>query len=188
MIGDVELLKDGTNEAADAANSAAQKANASSEDANGAASKINKMTASATTLPQGSNASVKKSDTGDAISLEFGIPRGNTGITPDITMNVSTGSPGTNVKISKSGTAEKPVFLLTVPRGTTGKTGPQGDTGPQGPKGDKGETGEGVPSGGIANQVLVKTTSDDYDTAWKTESISITLDENGNGTLRLERK
>lgn len=66
-----------------------------------------------------------------------------------------------------------------------GPQGPQGEKGNAGPQGDP---GAGVPSGGSANQVLVKATSNDYDTAWKTESISITVDGNGDGTLCIERK
>lgn len=54
--------------------------------------------------------------------------------------------------------------------------------------GAAGEAGKGVPSGGSSGQVLVKSSSTNYDTAWKTEEIKITLDENGNGTLSIERK
>lgn len=39
--------------------------------------------------------------------------------------------------------------------------GPQGDTGPQG------ETGPGVAPGGVTGQILVKSSDDDYDTAWQ---------------------
>lgn len=54
--------------------------------------------------------------------------------------------------------------------------------------GKDGIDGKGVPSGGILNQVLVKSSSNDYDTEWKTQEIIITLDENGNGTISLEGK
>lgn len=54
--------------------------------------------------------------------------------------------------------------------------------------GAAGEAGKGVPSGGSSGQVLVKSSSNNYDTEWKTEEITITLDENGNGTLSIERK
>lgn len=63
------------------------------------------------------------------------------------------------------------------PKGDTGETGPagpQGEPGPQGPQGPKGDTGpqgpagEGVPTGGTAGQVLVKSSSTNYATTWKT--------------------
>lgn len=64
----------------------------------------------------------------------------------------------------------------TGPQGPTGATGPQGpqgiqgiqgETGPAGPTGPTGPTGPGVPSGGLTNQVLTKTSdSVDYQTAW----------------------
>ena len=62
-------------------------------------------------------------------------PQGEPGPTPQISMNVSTGSPGTSASVSVTGTAENPVINLTVPRGDTGKTGsigPKGDTGSSG--------------------------------------------------------
>jgi hypothetical protein len=76
----------------------------------------------------------------------------------------------------------------TGPPGATGPTGPAGATGatgPQGPKGDTGATGAqgatgstgaqgpagpGVPVGGSSGQVLQKTSSVDYATAWVTAS------------------
>ena len=74
-------------------------------------------------------------------------------------------------------------------RGLTGATGPQGAQGPQGLqgvrgvqglKGDKGDTGsagQGVPTGGTQNQVLAKTTSSDYATAWVNQSGGQTLNQ-----------
>lgn len=49
-------------------------------------------------------------------------------------------------------------------KGDTGATGPQGPQGAQGPKGD---TGEGVPTGGLKSQVLIKSSDADYDTEWE---------------------
>ncbi len=49
----------------------------------------------------------------------------------------------------------------TGPQGPIGPTGPQGATGPQGP------AGQGVPTGGTDGQVLTKTSSTDYATAWE---------------------
>lgn len=59
-----------------------------------------------------------------------------------------------------------------------GKQGPQGEQGPQGPqgiqgiqgevgpKGNDGQDGIGIPSGGLAGQVLKKKSNSDYDTEW----------------------
>jgi len=75
----------------------------------------------------------------------------------------------------------------TGPQGNPGPTGPQGDTGPTGPTGNDGNpgadgatgpqgndgapgatgpTGNGVPTGGMAGQVLTKVDSTDYNTEW----------------------
>ena len=62
-------------------------------------------------------------------------PKGDTGATPQISMNVSTGNPGTSASVNVTGTAENPVINLTVPRGDTGETGSAG------PKGDTGSSG-----------------------------------------------
>lgn len=99
------------------------------------------------------------------------------------------------------------------PQGIQGETGPQGPQGIQGEKGDKGDTGEqgiqgpqgiqgeqgiqgiqgekgeGVPDGGDTDQVLVKASSTDYDTAWTSDldvdSIDVANDANvgGNGAI-----
>ena len=56
------------------------------------------------------------------------------------------------------------------PKGDTGAQGPQGTQGPigeTGPKGDTGPAGPGVPTGGVAGQVLTKKSGADYDTEWK---------------------
>jgi hypothetical protein len=52
----------------------------------------------------------------------------------------------------------------------TGPTGPQGVAGPQGAQGIQGPTGpagQGVPTGGADGQILTKTSSTDYETAWE---------------------
>ena len=62
--------------------------------------------------------------------------------------------------------------------GTTGATGPQGETGlqglqgPAGPIGPQGTQGVGVPVGGTAGQVLTKVDGTDYNTEWKSGSVS----------------
>ena len=60
-------------------------------------------------------------------------------------------------------------------QGPAGPTGATGSVGPAGPKGDKGDTGakgpvgdagQGVPSGGVAGQILTKESATDYATEW----------------------
>lgn len=61
----------------------------------------------------------------------------------------------------------------TGPQGPEGPKGDTGATGPAGPKGDPGEqgpAGPGVPSGGVAGQVLTKKSETDYDTEWVNQS------------------
>ena len=65
-------------------------------------------------------------------------PQGETGATPKISMNVSTGNPGSSAEVSVSGTAENPVISLTIPRGDVGPTGKTGATGPKGETGSSG--------------------------------------------------
>ena len=81
------------------------------------------ITATATTLPAGSSATVTKSGTAENPTFEFGIPKGDKGDKGD------TGATGD-----------------TGPQGPQGLTGPRGETGKQGPKGDKGDTGATGPA------------------------------------------
>ena len=77
---------------------------------------------------------------------------------------------GTNYTIT--GTSQ----LLSVPYALYAKTsgsstpGPAGPIGPQGLQGVQGPAGQGVPTGGTANQVLAKVDGTDYNTAWVTPS------------------
>ena len=123
LVNKLNLSIQEVNELKKSVETATGNADTATQNANTAASKINGMTVSATTLTQGSDASVEKTDDGKKIGLTFGIPRGDTGLTPDITMNANTGDPGTDVKIVKSGTAENPNFDVTIPRGDTGASG-----------------------------------------------------------------
>ena len=90
------------------------------EAAEKAAEAVQNMGVEAETLAAGSAASVEKTvdqETG-AVTLSFGIPRGDTG---------ATGPQGPQG--------------VQGPKGDTGATGATGPQGPQGPKGDKGDTG-----------------------------------------------
>lgn len=56
------------------------------------------------------------------------------------------------------------------PQWNTGSVGPEGPEGPEGPQGEPGSPGVGVPVGGVAGQVLRKSSGTDYDTGWATPS------------------
>lgn len=64
--------------------------------------------------------------------------------------------------------------VIKVPAGPAGPPGPPGADGAdgaqgiQGPPGEDGAPGVGVPAGGLAGDVLVKSTGDDFDTEWAT--------------------
>lgn len=80
-------------------------------------------------------ASVTNSGTNKAAVFNFNLPKGNDGITPNITINAITLDPGNNVTVEKTGTDAAPVFTFGIPRGVDGKNGEKGATG------DKGDTG-----------------------------------------------
>lgn len=106
--------------------------------------------AEAGTLPAGSEASVEKTvdPVTGAVTLSFGIPRGDTG---------ETGAQGPQGIQGVQGT-----------KGDKGDKGDSGATGPAGPTGATGPAGPGVPAGGAAGQFLVKQSATDYDAAWVT--------------------
>lgn len=87
------------------------------------------MSAEATTLPSGSDATASYSDG----VLTFGIPRGDKGETGSqgpVGPKGDTGERGPQGERGETG-----------PQGPQGQTGSQGPQGAQGPKGDKGDTG-----------------------------------------------
>lgn len=67
-----------------------------------------------------------------------------------------------------------PVTGEQGPPGPQGPQGPQGIQGPPGTTGPTGATGPGVAAGGTTGQVLTKTSSTDYATAW-TNAVADTL-------------
>lgn len=110
--------------AAQSANNAASAATTAAQTANAAAARLDGMTATAEGLPAGSAPTVSVT-TGDdgAKRLDFGIPngeKGDTGVTPQLTVTAKTGEPGTQVQLVQGGTAEEPTITLTIPRGDTG--------------------------------------------------------------------
>ena len=94
------------------------------------------VTASATTLPAGQQATVVVTDTPTSTNLAFGIPKGDKGDKGD------TGSQGPQGLTGPTGPKGD-----TGPQGEQGIQGIQGEVGPQGPKGDKGDKGDPGPQG-----------------------------------------
>ena len=114
----------GTN--ASAANSAANAAKAAASAASAAATKIDDMTITATGLAAGAAPTAKLAEVGGHYNIALGLPKGDkgdTGATPQITVQVKTGEPGTAASVKQTGTAEAPVIELTIPRGDTGSLG-----------------------------------------------------------------
>lgn len=108
------------------ANSAANSATAAANTATAAATKINDMTISATGLAAGAAPTAALTEVDGHYNIVLGIPRGDkgdTGATPQITVQVKTGEPGTAASVKQTGTAEAPVIELTIPRGDTGSLG-----------------------------------------------------------------
>ena len=114
------------NNAANQANTAAATADDKAALADNAAGLIRRMDVSTTHLPPGSapTSSLKTVEDASGLShysLILGIPTGNTGATPALTFEVSTGEAGTSATVEVTGTAEAPVVHLTIPKGDTGK-------------------------------------------------------------------
>lgn len=114
----------GTN--ASAANSAANAAKAAASAASAAATKIDDMTITATGLSAGAAPTAELTEVDGHYNIVLGLPKGDkgdTGATPQITVQVKTGEPGTAASVKQTGTAEAPVIELTIPRGDTGSLG-----------------------------------------------------------------
>lgn len=111
---------------ASAANSAANAATSAASAASAAATKIDDMTITATGLAAGAVPTVELTEVGGHYNIALGLPKGDkgdTGATPQITVQVKTGEPGTAASVKQTGTAEAPVIELTIPRGDTGSIG-----------------------------------------------------------------
>lgn len=111
---------------ASAANSAANAATSAASAASAAATKINDMTITATGLAAGAAPTAELTEVDGHYNIVLGLPKGDkgdTGATPQITVQVKTGEPGTAASVKQTGTAEAPVIELTIPRGDTGSLG-----------------------------------------------------------------
>ena len=109
------------NTAAGSANSAASSANSAASAANTAAGKIDNMTVAASGLAAGESPTATISEVSGHKHIAFGIPKGDTGATPDFSIGtVQTLSPGSSATASITGTAESPLLNLGIPKGDTG--------------------------------------------------------------------
>lgn len=111
---------------ASSANSAANAAKAAATTATEAATKIDDMTITATGLAAGAAPTAELNMVDGHYNIVLGLPKGDkgdTGATPQITVQVKTGEPGTAASVKQTGTAEAPVIELTIPRGDTGNIG-----------------------------------------------------------------
>lgn len=107
------------NTAANTANTAAANANTAKDAANAAAVKIDGMTVSAKPVATGT-ATADLSTVDGHYHIALGLPKGDTGATPQISVQVQTGAAGSEASVSVSGTAEAPAIHLTIPKGDTG--------------------------------------------------------------------
>jgi hypothetical protein len=156
--------------------------NAGVQAAQEAAESVQDMGVEAETLAPGSEATVEKTvdpETG-AVTLEFGIPRGDTGATGPQGPQGERGLTGPTGPQGPQGVQGE-----QGPKGdtgATGETGPAGPTGPTGATGPAGADGVGVPAGGTTGQVLKKASGADYDTEWATPDPGGVTDVQVNGT------
>lgn len=78
------------------------------------------------TLLPGNPASVLVSASPTTVGLfqlDFGIPSGDTGLTPVVSATAVTSGPGTNATVTVGGTIEEPLLTFTIPRGSQGVIG-----------------------------------------------------------------
>lgn len=116
----------------------------------GPAGPVNELTVGTVTTGA-AGSSVAVTITGDAPdqTVNFTIPRGDTGVAATIAIGTTTtGAPGSSAAVSNSGTSGAAVFDFTVPQGPQGVQGIQGEVGPIGPTGATGITWQGTWSSG----------------------------------------
>ena len=119
-LGDAQTALADAQQAVSAAQGALTTAQTAADTANAAAGKIDAMTVSATPVETGT-ATAALSTVDGHYHLALGLPKGDTGATPQISVQVQTGAAGSEASVIVSGTAEEPVIHLTIPRGDTGR-------------------------------------------------------------------
>lgn len=119
-LGDAQQAVAQAQAAVEDAQGALTTAQTAADTAGAAAGKINDMTVSATPASTGT-ATAELSTVDGHYHLALGLPKGDTGATPRISVQVQTGAAGSEASVSVSGTAEEPVIHLTIPRGETGR-------------------------------------------------------------------
>ena len=131
----------------------------SSSSSGGGGTNITNVSASATTLEEGSSATASATLSDTSLTFVFGIPEGATGATGP---QGETGPQGPQGETGATGPqGPQGETGATGPQGPQGETGATGPTGPQGPQGETGATGPTGPTGatgnGIASITLVST-------------------------------
>lgn len=119
-LGDAQQAVAQAQAAVEDAQGALITAQTAADTAGAAAGKIDNMTVSATPVSTGT-ATAELSTVDGHYHLALGLPKGDTGATPQISVQVATGAAGSEAQVSVSGTAENPVIHLTIPRGDTGR-------------------------------------------------------------------
>ncbi len=131
-----------------AAQSSAKTAQAASDAAANAKNAIANMTVNAVTLPEGSEATVTKTEQGGGFNLQYGIPRGDTGQQGAQGARGPEGATGPAGAVGPTGPGgPQGVQGERGPEGATGPAGPQGPAGPAGQQGEQGERGPEGPAG-----------------------------------------
>jgi len=147
-----------------AAGSAGSPGAAGSAGANGTAATI--TVGSVTTGAAGTSASVVNAGSSSAASLNFTIPRGDTGAAGSAGAagatgaagaaatvsigTVTTGAAGSSASVTNVGTSAAAVLNIAIPRGDTGAAGAQGPAGVAGATGATGSAGAAGSSGVIS--------------------------------------
>ena len=115
--------KNNANTAATNANTAKTNADNAALAANSAAVKINNMTVAASQLATGQTPTATISEVSGHKHIAFGIPKGDTGSTPDFSVGtVTTVSPNESAAVTIDGTAANPVLNFQIPRGYDGSS------------------------------------------------------------------
>ena len=100
-------------------------------------------------------------------------------------INVSVVSGAETKVVSLTSAAANNISISgAIGSGPAGPQGPAGPAGATGPAGADGADGQGVPTGGVEGQVVIKQSETDYDTAWDyVESVYLQIQNDEGSTL-----